>query len=403
MTKKLNPNYRWYILTLTMLTYAIIAGAARMCMPVLFKQISDDLHLSVTQLGAVWGMDPLAGVFVGLPAGLLADRFGVKRMVTLLCIMAGILGALRGISTNFVTMALWMFLFGLMAAAIPSIAPKVTAEWFGGKRLALANGIINAAWPIGSIFATMLSATVLSPALGGWRNVLFLYGGPSVLLGLLWLFTGREPERPATTMEKAGQIPFKESFSHVIRIKNVWLIGLSTLFIWGASMGSIGYLPLYLRNIGWTTTAADTAITVFNIVSLIGSIPMVLLSDRLKTRKGILVLSIGSFAVGMAVIPFTDVAGIWMIISICGFLRSGASSLFNVMIFEMKDVGSNYGGTAIGLANTVSMVGAFISPWVGNSLESISPGAPFVFWGCLAAIGIPILFFVKTQRKPVLI
>jgi hypothetical protein len=40
---------------------------------------------------------------------------------------------------------------------------------------------------------------------------------------------------------------------------------------------------------------------------------------------------------------------------------------------------------------------------VGNSLESISPGAPFVFWGCLAAIGIPILFFVKTQRKPVLI
>ena len=140
MIKKQNPNYRWYILTLTMLTYAIIAGIARLCMPVLFKQIADDLHLSVTAVGAVWGMDPLAGVFIGLPAGLLADRFGVKRTITIVCILAGVFGALRGLSVNFLTMAMTMFLFGLMAASTPSIVPKVTAEWFSGKRLGLAAG-----------------------------------------------------------------------------------------------------------------------------------------------------------------------------------------------------------------------------------------------------------------------
>ena len=41
MIKKHNPNYKWYILFLTMLTYAIVAGASRLCMPVLFKEIAD--------------------------------------------------------------------------------------------------------------------------------------------------------------------------------------------------------------------------------------------------------------------------------------------------------------------------------------------------------------------------
>ena len=397
MIKKPNPNYRWYILTLTMLTYTIIAGASRLCMPVLFKQISDDLGLSVVAIGTIWGMDPLAGVFIGLPGGLLADRFGVKRTLTIVCILAGVFGALRGFSVNFTTMAATMFLFGLAAAATPSIVPKVTAEWFSGQRLGLANALLNVAWSIGAMGATMFSATVFSPFLGGWRPVMFLYGIPSALLGLLWLFTGREPDRTASPEPLAGKIPFRQALSHVIRVKEVWLIGLATLTTWGASMGFMGYLPLYLRNIGWSPATADSAITVLNGVSSIGSIPMVLLSDKLGTRKGVLFLSIASLAIGLAVLPFVNTLGVWLMLITIGFLRSGAGSLVNIMIIESKGVGGTYGGTAIGLASTVSMVGAFLAPPLGNSLVSINQGFPFIFWACLAAAGIPLLLLIKTR------
>ena len=397
MITKRNPNYRWYILALTMLTYAIIAGAARLCMPVLFKEIGDELGLSVVAIGTVWGMDPLAGVFIGLPAGLLADRFGVKRTITIVCILAGVFGALRGFSVNFLTMAMTMFFFGLMAAATPSIVPKVTAEWFSGKRLGLANALLNVAWSLGAVAATMFSATVLSPWLGGWKNVMFFYGAPAVLLGFLWLFTGREPERIETSESTTSKIPFRQALSHIIRVKEVWLIGLVTLFTWGASMGFIGYLPLYLRNIGWTTTTADSAITVFNAVTLVGSVPMVLLSDKLKSRKGVLLLSLTSLAVGLVLLPFASTLQVWLILITCGFLRSGAGSLFNVMIFETKGIGGTYGGTAIGLASTISMVGAFIAPPLGNSLASTGEGLPFIFWGCLAALGIPLLLLIRSK------
>ena len=97
--------FKWYILLLAMMTYGSIAGSARLCMPVLFPEIAAELGLSMVAIGTIWGMDPLAGVFLGLPGGLLADRFGVKRMLTVVCIMAGVFAALRGFSVDFLSMA----------------------------------------------------------------------------------------------------------------------------------------------------------------------------------------------------------------------------------------------------------------------------------------------------------
>jgi len=401
MIKKYNPNYKWYILFLTMMTYALVAGVARMCMPVLFKEIGIDLNLDITAIGTIWGMDPLAGVFIGLPGGLLADRFGTKRTITVLCLLAGIFGAMRGFSSNFITLAITMFLFGLMAAATPSVVPKVTAEWFSGNRLGLANALLNVAWAAGSMVAAQFSATAISPAIGGWRNVMFLFGAPAFALGLLWLFTGREPDKIENPYQLTTKIPFRQSLSHVIRIKEVWIIGLTTLMLWGATMGYVGYLPLYLRNIGWDATSADTTITILSLMMFLGSVPTVLLSDKLKTRKGVLVISILSVVIFLALLPFVDATWMWILLIISSFLRSAASSLFNVMIFEIPEIGATYGGTAIGLANTVSMVGAFLGPPVGNSLVRFGEGMPFIFWACMAAASIGLLLLIKTKKSPV--
>lgn len=399
MIKKPNPKYKWYILFLAMLAYGIIAGLARMCMPVLFKEIGLDLNLDATAIGAVWGMDPLAGVFIGLPSGLLADRFGTKRTMTVLCLLAGIFGALRGFSNNFIALMVTMFLFGLMAAATPNIVPKITAEWFSGNRLALSNAFLNVAWSIGSMVATQFSAISLSPALGGWRNVLFLYGAPIFALGLLWLFTGREPTKTENPEFTTEQIPFKQALRHVLHNRTVWLVGIITFAAWGSTMGMVGYLPLYLKNIGWEPASADSTVTVLSLMMCLGSIPMVMLSDKLHTRKGVLILSLGSLALGLFLLPFVDATGVWILIMFIGFLRAGAGSLFNVVIFEDKAIGSKYGGTAIGMANTISMIGAAAAPPLGNSLQQYGQGMPFLLWASLAATSTVLLLLLKPDKR----
>jgi MFS family permease len=389
------------MLLLAMLTYGSIAGTARLCMPVLFPEISKELGLSMVAIGTIWGMDPLAGVFIGLVGGLLADRFGVKRTLTVVCILGGLFGALRGFSVDFLSMAAFMFLFGLVAAVTPSVVPKVTAVWFVGNRLGFANGMLYVAWSIGAVFATLSSATLLAPVLGGWRNVLFFLGSPPVLLGLLWWFTGREPQKQDTIYTPVTGEPLRKSLASVIHIKEVWILGIALMTYWGTNMGFGGYLPLYLRNVGWEPAMADTAMTVFAGIGVLGVMPMVLYSDRIGSRKPVMIFSTLVLALSIGLIPLVNETGVWILLVIGGLIRTGVTSLATTMIFEIKGVGGTYGGTAIGLTNTLGMVGAFAAPPIGNSLTAFNDHAPLYFWAILGAIALPLLFLVKeTKLKP---
>jgi MFS family permease len=396
LTKK--SNYKWYVLGLAMLAYGIVTGLDRMCLPVLFKEISLDLGLSMVSIGTIWGMDPLAGVFVSLPGGLLADRFGVKRTLTVTCLLAGVFCALRGLSNNFLTMAATSFLFGLMATVVFTVAPKTTAVWFSRGQLGLTNALLQVSMSIGSMTSTMLSATVLSPLLGGWRNVLLLLGAPAVMIALLWLFTGREPQKSELPDSSSSSIPLRQALSKVIRLKEVWIWGIIQLTFMGSMTGFGGYLALYLRGLGWSAVSSDTAVTILAATGLIGMIPMVLLANRLQAPRPVFIFSMLTLALGLIIMPFIKGNWVYVLLVISGLLRSGAPALCNTLVIQIKGIGGTYGGTAMGLTTTIGMVGSFAAPPLGNSLAAIDPGLPIIFWGVLALVSLPLFWLIKDRR-----
>ena len=89
MNDKSQSNYRWYILTLSALTVIFTVAMPSMSMPVLFKEIADDLQLSVLEIGTVWGMVSLAALIVMPLGGLISDRFGVRRVAITRCLVGG--------------------------------------------------------------------------------------------------------------------------------------------------------------------------------------------------------------------------------------------------------------------------------------------------------------------------
>src|SRR5690606_3226320 len=129
----------------------------------------------------------------------------------------------------------------------------------------------------------------------------------------------------------------------------------------GSLMGIIGYLSLYLKNAGWSTAAADGALTIINGAGLAGVIPMVYLADRLKVRKGILFFGFAVMATTLSLIPFINGSGVYVLLAVGAFLWSGGPPLFNALVLETKGVGRTYGGTAMGLASSLGMVGAFVA------------------------------------------
>jgi cyanate permease len=331
--------------------------------------------------------------------GLLADHFGMKRTLVVACILGGILCALRGVSNSFVSLAATVFLFGLVDSITFTIAPKIAAIWFSGKDLGLATTLLMIAMSIFSMAATMLSATVLSPWLGGWRNVMFFIGAPAVLTGILWWIFGREPRKGEIPETIAARVPFREAFSKVSRNKQVWILGLVMLCFMGSMTGMSGYLAIYLRDIGWSGVNADAALTINSATGIIGCLPMIMLANRLRSHQGMFIFSMAVTAVSMALLPFVNELGVWLVLIISGLLRSAGPALANTLILNIKGIGGTYAGTALGLATSFGMLGAFAAPPLGNKLASISPGMPFIFWAVLAAACLPLFLLLREPER----
>jgi MFS family permease len=389
-------------MSLTLLVLIFICGAARQCIPVLFPEISRDLNFNLVSIGLIWGIDPLAGVLVGIPGGLLADRFGIKRSMVMVCIIAGVFCALRGLSTDFSTMAITVFLYGMFAALAMTLSPKVTAIWFQGQYLGLTNALIWVFLYIGQMIGSMFSATLLSPWLGGWRDVMFFYSIPCIIIGILWALT-KIPVRTDQT-EKAGSGKgegFREVLLHVLRIRGVWIVAIVFMGQMGALSASNGYLPTYLREIGWSIAASDGALTLTLGFACVATIPLVLLSNKLRAPRLFLIAGVIVSGIGFISLFFLKGMEIWAVLAITGLVRAVPVVILNTILIETEGIGSKYAGTAFGVVTGAGMLAAFILPPVGNSFASIDLAMPFVFWGFISLASLSALLFLrKPEGKP---
>ncbi len=388
-------SYRWYILAFTAVTGALVASIPFSCMPALFQEISDDLGLNLVQVGAVWGIASLAGVFFSLIGGVVGDKFGVKLVIPVSCILAGITGALRGVSNSFLALLVTVFISGIIRLIVPINLTKTVGIWFKGRNLGLAMGISAVGMGLGLMLGPMISATILSPLLGGWENVMYFYGAIAVFIGIIWFFFRREPPQDDFIAGLSGAVPLRQAFSRLIRLKALWFLGLTLMFRSSCIMGMTGYLPLYLREQGWMVASADGALAAFYGISTICVVPLSLLSDRLGYRKPILFSALIVTIICFSILPLVDGNTIWLLMILSGVFMDGFMAVIVTMLLETEGVGPVYSGTALGIVFTITQVGNVISPPLGNSLASINPGLPFIFWAALSVIAIATMALCK--------
>ena len=188
-----------------------------------------------------------------------------------------------------------------------------------------------------------------------------------------------------------------------MRIRNLWLFGLVIFGVGGGVQGALGYLPIYLRGLGWTDTSADGALAMFHTVSMIAVIPIALLSDRLRTRKKVLVVAGLMVAVGVGLLSAADGILVWIAVISAGVVRDGFMAVFMTQIMETEGVGPAYAGTAVGMVFMFAGLGNLVAPPIGNSLASIAPGAPFLFWAALALLGFAgLMLATERSQQPAL-
>jgi len=397
-TNTQSESYKWLTLTISTFTFTFVVAIPQMSLPVLFDEISSDLGLSLVQVGWVWGIGSVLGILVGLIGGPIGDRFGPRRTLAVACLLMGIAGAARGLSNSFTMLALTTLITGFAQWSIPMNVHKTCGIWFSEKQLGMANSVVSVGMALGFLLGALLASTFLSPILGGWRNVLFVYGAVAILFSIFWWFSQEKADGDG--QQSNQMITFRETIGHVIRLRNVWILCIATAGVSGCVNGMLGFLPLYLRGLGWDSAVADVTLASFHAVSMLFAIPIALFSDHIGSRRGVLMVAAFLIGIGTGLIGFTSGFLISMAVLIAGISRDAFMAITMTAIIEEKDIGARFAGTAIGLNMSVLGVANVFAPPVGNWLAGFWTGLPFLFWASLVLLGSTgyLLFTVPDSR-----
>jgi MFS transporter, ACS family, glucarate transporter len=183
---------RWRILAL-LVGFSAISYIERINLSVAGRFIRDDFKLSDIQIGWAFSAFLIAYTIAQVPSGILADRWGPRRLLTAAAVswfaltIALVLGLMQpGVTVAFVV--LWLvslrFLLGIAEAPTYPAATRVVASWFPSHERARANAIIQSASYAGSALTLPLMAGAV--ALWGWQVAVFASAAPALLLGIIW-------------------------------------------------------------------------------------------------------------------------------------------------------------------------------------------------------------------------
>jgi len=202
------------VIYLCMLSYTLVLQS----IPPVLSLIIDELGLSYHQAGVLMSLFALPGILVSLPAGMLADRYGVKRVgiASLLFTIAGTIMVATG--QTFISLTAGRVIAGTGAISLIVIAPQGIVQWFRNRELGVAMGIYNTALPVGVI----VSLNALPPLASqwGWRSGTWAAAALTAIALLIFCLGFRE--RRAEKQETTFSVP-KLGREHVL----IGLVALS--------------------------------------------------------------------------------------------------------------------------------------------------------------------------------
>ena len=392
-------RYRWTILLWAFLLNCFVNGFSYAVMSPLLPEIAEELKLTHSQIGVIWGALAIGITLFALTGGSVGDRFGSKRVIIIALIIAAIFSSARALFPSFWALVGTMFFLGVSLAFIIPNLTKTIGQWFHPMELGTANGLLVVGPSSGAATGAMLGASVLSPVLGGWKGVMWLTGGITAALLIGWAIQAREPPVAVGVAKHKPKKPagFLEGLKRVLTIRDLWLLSIIEFCIVGSWVAWIGMFPDILVSKGMSIGMAGFLVSTSIWASVAGHIIGPYASDRLRTRKAflwpflILVTiswSLQGFVTGTTLVSLVVLAGVGVGIII---------PVIRTAILEADGVGPHFGGSAIGFAFTMNRFGAFVWPIVMGMLMD-STGLywpPLTLLGLLGFIGVCLSLLIK--------
>lgn len=171
-----------------------------------------DFGLNAAETGLLASVYFLVFAAAQLPIGVLLDRYGPRRVHSVLLVIAVGGATLFGNAESFAELLLGRAMIGLGVAAALMAGLKAIVIWFPKERIALVNGCMIMLGSLGAVTATAPTDWVLD--LIGWRNLFeVLTVATLATAGLIYLVVPERDTSPNQTAASGKQLTLRSIFS----------------------------------------------------------------------------------------------------------------------------------------------------------------------------------------------
>ena len=317
----------------------------------------------------------LLGALGRIPAGMLADRFGGRKVFSALLLFSAIPAVLIGFSTTYTALIVLGLLLGVAGSTFP-VGVGFTSKWFTQDQQGTALGVYGMG-NIGQSIA-VFGAPLLAVAMGSWRPVFFIFAAVCAVWGVVFYLFARDVRTDAKPKSVT------ENLAILRREPLAWVLSLFYFLTFGGFVAFSIYLPTLLQD-NFRLTAADAGARTAGFV---------LVATLMRPVGGLLADRLGGARILMAVFFSVAVLGAlmgcpWMPTFTVGALGAAAAlGLGNGAVFKLvPQFFPKETATVTGLVGAFGGLGGFFPPLVLGLLRDAT-GA--YTWGFLLLAGFAL-------------
>jgi len=410
--------FRWLIWILAVL-FTFYDFFVRVTPSVIVPELMETFKVDATRVGLISAFYLYAYAPLQIPVGILMDRFGARRLLTLASMIIGLGGIFFAMAHQISMAELGRFLMGMGSAFGFVGIVYVTTHFFHRKRWAVLIGAGNSLALLGGVFGE--APITFAVQEWGFRSVVFVLGIIGFLLALLF-FVLMKFVPAHLGMSESGpkkHTGFWESLYLVIKNAKSWLIALASLGYYAIVpvFGVLWGVPFLQKANGFTVSEASFATSMILIGLIAGGPSIGWISDKMGSRKSMLLLF--NFLTFCSFVPLIYIISlptylIFLLLFLTGFFIGGQLLTYP---FAIESNPIKVKATAAAFINTIVFFGgSILQPLLGYLLDfhwsgEMVNGIPeysvenyqfsLTVFPILLVISFIIILFLKDPKKKI--
>lgn len=343
----------WAMVAALFMFSGMVAAMHQFKIPTIMTEVAKSFNMPLEQAAWMMSIFTFVGIFLALPTGGLAQKFGPKNMVVAAAVLVAAGSLVGSMATSGGMIIFSRAIEGIGFIFVTVCGPMAIGKYVEPSKLGSAMGIWAVWVSVGQFIAFNLTPPLYKSI--GLSGVWIVYAVLALVLGSAVLIGIKTPKELNSENTKQSNVKTSEAFKN----KDLWLLCLSFVTFCILMMSVLTFAPTFLTKNGVSVATASFATSLPMLLGIIASPIFGGLSDKMGSTKSLHLISL--FAMLPAVIMMFSSTGIEMYVGavIFGLVGMGHPAMVLASIGKVNPQ-PELAGTGIGLLMTCQGLGMFL-------------------------------------------